>query len=248
VRLVGVDFSGAEGGGRAKIRLVERSLDDPEAPIRSGGRADRERLRRLILDSLEGEPSLWRIDAPFSLPIETLAEHSIDRDWLTMARWMREFGSPRGWRTALREASRREPRRACDRAFGTPMAPMNLRVFKQTWTLVADLLLPLAEAGASIEPVHRTRSPATIVEGCPASVLRAKEWPVRGYKGGGDPPRERRREILTAVRREGVRVPTALAREAIEDEEGDLLDAILLATDPFQGPPPVEASVEAWIF
>jgi hypothetical protein len=248
VLLHGVDFSGADSGGSAKIRVVTRDLADLRSPVRVEPRADRERLKRTILASAsDGRPHLWRIDAPFSLPLETLEAHRVGPAWLDMARWMRDFGTPRGWRVALRDTSRREPRRTCDRVFHAPMAPMNLRVFKQTWTLICEVLLPLAESGLRIDAVHEVRSPATLVEGCPASVLFLRDWPSRGYKGKGEPPRLVRADLVKRLERDGLRIPKPVADDAISDEEGDLLDAILLVTDPVAGPPPAEAVREGWI-
>lgn len=254
MRLHGVDFSGADGGGRGKIRAVVRDLERPETPVRDLGRLDRAGLRRLIETADEHGPSLWRIDAPASLPVEVAAMHGVDGAWLEIARWMREFGDPRAWRTALRAKSRREPRRRCDRAFATPMAPMNLRVFKQTWTFVCELLLPLAESGAvRLEPFHRSdngsgRVATTVVEGCPAVVLETRGWPRRGYKGRGDGPRAVRGEILERLRDLGLVIAGPMASEAADDPEGDLLDAILLTTDPWSGPTPAVAAIEAWVY
>ena len=269
--LHGVDFSGADGGGLAKIRVVVRDLDRPGDPVRSEGRFDRRSLLRRILGG-EGcaaaspqqaasgpgvEPvEVWRIDAPFGLPLATMVEHDLPASapeaWVASARWMRDFGSPRAWRSGLRAVSRREPRRVCDEAFRTPMAPMNLRVFKQTWTLIGEVLLPLAEAGVRIEPVWRGdggAAPRVVVcEGCPASVLTSMGLAPRGYKGGGEPPRAKRSEILKRLGRGALRVPPALQSEAIADDEGDLLDAILLTCDPFQAVPPAEALVEGWVY
>jgi hypothetical protein len=249
VRLHGVDFSGGGGGGRGKIRAVARDLDRPRAPLRDLGRLDRAGLRSLILDAADDGPSLWRIDAPASVPIEVAEAHGVGDTWLEIARWMRGYEDARAWRTALRAKSRREPRRRCDRAFATPMAPMNLRVFKQTWTFVCEILLPLAESGrVRIEPVHPGNAATTVVEGCPAAVLASKGWPRRGYKGRGDGPREVREEILRLVGEAGVVVGSEMADEAVADGEGDLLDAVLLATEPWSGPVPASASIEAWVY
>lgn len=255
--LHGVDFSGADGGGLAKIRVVTRNLAQPREPLRFEGRFDRAGLLRLIragADPGSGTAAIWRIDAPFGLPLESLGEHGLPTGgpdaWIAMARWMAAFGSPRAWRGAMRETSRREPKRICDRCFRTPMAPMNLRVFKQTWTLVCEVLLPLAEAGVRIEPLRLGRAAGhiSVCEGCPASVLAAMNLSPRGYKGAGDPPRRRRSDILAALTKAGLGIPSALRAQAVEDEEGDLLDAILLVSDPFQLVPPAEAAVEGWVY
>jgi hypothetical protein len=249
--LWGVDFSGADDGGRAKIRIARRERVDPERPVEILPPSTRAELRARILASRD-EPGthLWRIDAPVGLPIATLEAHGLVGGWLESAEWMRRFGSARAWRSGVRATSRREPRRACDLAFGTPMAPMNLRVFKQTWTLICELLLPLAEAGVRIEPLW-TGSPGgrvVVAEGCPASILRLKGWPQRGYKAAGEAPRARRAEVLEALRGEGLVVPPRLAAAALDDPEGDLLDALLLVTDPSCGPPPAAAGIEGWVY
>jgi hypothetical protein len=250
ILLHGVDFSGADSGGAAKIRVVTRDLGAPAAAIASMGRFDRRALVRAILASREdGRAHLWRVDAPMSVPAEIAREFGCDSDWLSMARWMHACGSPRLWRSAVRDVTRREPRRACDAALATPMSPLNLRVFKQTWTFVAEVLLPLAEEGVRIEPcVPGTGSAVAVCEGCPASVLHALGWPKRGYKGPGDPPRALRAQLVRRLGELGVTVPPALGEEAVRDEEGDLLDAMLLVTRPFESVVPEAARLEGWVF
>ena len=246
----GVDFSGADSGGAAKIRMVSRDLDAPRSAVRLEGRFDRGALVRRILEMRQdGRRHLVRIDAPVGLPLDTLRTFEVTPAWHAMAAWVAGFGSPRLWRGEVRSLDRREPKRACDVAFRTPMAPMNLRVFKQTWTLIAEVLRPLAEAGVRVEPVHAGEGPVTICEGCPASLLRMKGWPDHGYKGAGEPPRSVRADILKRLQgRERLVLAAEMVRAAEEDPEGDLLDAILLVTDPLQSVPPAEATVEGWIY
>lgn len=248
--LHGVDFSGADSGGAAKIRMVSRDLASPRSPVRLDGRFDRKGLVRRVLSlQSQGGAHLVRIDAPFGLPLETLRSFDVTPTWDAMAAWLVAFGSPRLWRGALRKSVRKEPRRTCDEQFRTPMAPMNLRVFKQTWTLIAEVLQPLAEAGVRIEPVHAGASSAvTVCEGCPASLLRLRGWPDHGYKGAGDPPRAVRSELLRLLQRAGVVVAPDMQDAAVSDEEGDLLDALLLTLEPLQWVPPSEARVEAWVY
>jgi len=258
--LHGVDFSGADGGGAAKIRIAERE-HAPRSAVRVRGRLDRNGLRRAILESRsDGREHLWRIDAPFGLPAECFSEARPEGmpagevTWRGIAEWMSGFGTAREWRGAMRELSRREPRRLCDREFRTPLAPMNLRVFKQTFTVITEILLPLSEEGIAIEPVAVPAggSSVRVCEGCPASVLLRRGWPAKGYKGGGEPPRVLREEIIRLLRKDGLEIPSPHAVEAIHDEEGDLLDAMILVTEPLAVPIPAEhaatVSVEAWVY
>lgn len=248
--LHGVDFSGADGGGVAKIRAVWRDPSDRMAPVRSHGRLDRRGLVRAVLASRDdGRRHLWRVDAPMSVPLEVAAAFDVPADWAAIAGWMQSLGSPRHWRSTVRDRTRREPRRACDRELSTPMSPLNLRVFKQTWTFACEVLLPLAAEGVRIEPCAGDAASAVrIAEGCPSTVLHLNGWPRRGYKGAGEPPRQVRAGIVANLRSTGMVILDPLADEAVRDEEGDLVDALLLVTDPVSSAPPAVAQAEGWVY
>jgi len=246
VMIHGVDFSGADSGGKAKIVIASVGADG-QVRVRRG--IDRNALRRSILESIEtpGRDE-WRIDAPFSVPEVVYEQHGIEPEWRALAEWMDGFDTPRDWRRAMREVSRKEPRRTCDRAAHTPMAPMNLRVFKQTWTVVCEILLPLAEAGVHIAPLHPTGAPCTVHEACPASVLAFRGESSRGYKGRSDANAARRRELCSLIAEWGLVVSPGDRAAAVRDPEGDLLDAMLLLAPPQQHVPPREARVEGWVW
>ena len=264
--LHGVDFSGADSGGSHKIRVATRTAGGahqrPSGRAREGAartdaaetaveRMDRRGLLEQIRTSAtDGLPHFWRIDAPVGLPAATLESHGIGGDWLAVAQWMESFGGARPWRAALRSIERTEPRRVADHEARTPMAPMNLRVFKQTWTLVCEVLLPLAREGqVSIEPMRPVPGARVSVgEGCPASVLQRRGWPSRAYKGAGEPPQRVREEILRRLRGVGVRTSAAVQRQAAEDTEGDIVDALILTTDPCACAVPREALIEGWVW
>jgi hypothetical protein len=246
----GVDFSGADSGGEAGIRLASRSCV-PESVVDRIERLDRSGLRRRIIASLEdGNDHLWLIDAPFGLPRPTLEACGVPMDWSKTVEWMAGFRTPRDWRRGVRAVTRKEPRRLTDRASATPMASMNLRIFKQTWTAMVELLQPLANAGVRIEPLAGPRdSRVVVVEGCPASILKRGGDSSRGYKGKDASNRDRRREILEIAHHQwGLRISESVADRCIDGTDGDDLDAVLLTLDPLVTVPPAEASVEGWVF
>jgi hypothetical protein len=43
-------------------------------------------------------------------------------------------------------------------------------------------------------------------------------------------------------------IPDALAAEAVGDEQGDLLDALVLVTPPFHAAVPEAGQLEGWVF
>ena len=211
----GVDFSGADGGGAAKIRIAERELA-AKSVVAIRPRVDRNGLRRLIAEcARDGREHLWRIDAPFGLPRESLGgglaglPEGREPTWIEVAEWMASFPNARAWRGAMRESSRREPKRTCDRVLHTPLAPMNLRVFKQTFTAITEILLPLAREGIAIMPVSMPTTagaalPSTrVFEGCPCRCLRIQNRSACGWSRvaprascvtAAGPPRDTRAE------------------------------------------------------
>lgn len=243
----GVDFSGGERP-EGKIWIATH---DPmaETPLTLRRGFDHRTLVDLIAAGLDdGRCHLWRIDAPFGLALELLDEHGLPHDWRAVTEWVASFGAPREWRTACRAVSRREPRRLTDRIAHTPMAPTNLRIFKQTWSVIVKVLRPLVDRGVRIEPVAGPlHSRVVVTEGCPASTLRNVGWPTRGYKGRGDPPMRIRAELVRRLVQSGVPVPRAAMDLAIDDIEGDGVDALILLTAPMQNVVPAEALTEAWV-
>lgn len=241
----GVDFSGADNGGLHKIRIA--SWKSPsEITI---DRADRSALMRAILASAKSsEHHIWRVDAASGFPLATIRAHEIDESWLAAARWAAATGSPRAWRTQLRLVSREEPRRVADAEARTPMAPMNLRVFKATWTFMCEVLLPLHDAGISIAPMSPTASHATVCEGNSTSILHRLGFPTRGYKGEGEPPQRVRGLIARRLEESGIPISTSLMQQAIADTEGDILDALILLTPLVHTVVPAEAAVEGWVY
>ena len=242
----GVDYSGAKGGGGSKIVIATR---DAEGLISVRRGATRQDLLTMIRSAnADGNRHLWRIDAPISLPESVFAAHGISPDWLALARWMSTFDSARDWRRALRAVDRKERKRTCDRAAKAPLAPMNLRVFKQTWTAVCELLRPLAEEGFHIAPVHPTDAPSILTEACPASVLDRIGQSSRGYKGAEPAHLQRRSELCSVLSEEGLDLPAQAIKHAERDAQGDVLDALLLLLPPVHEVVPREASIEGWIW
>ena len=245
----GVDFSGATSGGSG-IRVATRRPGEPVEEVR---RLDRAGLRREILAGLQGDSTqghLWLIDAPFGIPIATLEACGVEPDWSSSIQWLASFPNPREWRRAVRRTIRKEPKRWADRASATPLASMNLRVFKQTWTVMVEVLAPLVLEGVRVEPMAGPLDSRVVVaEGCPASILKRGGDSARGYKGRDDANRVRREQIMDrAVRDWGLQVAGTVPSRCIGDAGGDDLDAVLLTLEAWQGPPPPEARIEGWVW
>jgi hypothetical protein len=125
----------------------------------------------------------------------------------------------------------RDLRRATDVATRTPLAPTNLRISRQTYYGIRDVLAPLAAEGkASILPMQAPEPGCVwIVEACPASALKAIGcYPP--YKGRRPEHRAARARILAALQPRGLVLDDAtLVEVALADAEGDALDAMIAA-------------------
>lgn len=266
----GVDFSGGKRH-RRKIRVATREPGRP-ATVRAGfSHGD---LVELIASSTRDERHHgWLIDTPFGLPVEMLDEQGVDRGWLEAVEWLAGFEDAREWRRACRRRSRKERRRRTDTLARTPFAPVNLRMFRQTWHGLVDVLRPLArtpgiallpldtrpasEAGDDV-PAAWSDARVRVGEGCPATILRDAGWEARGYKGSEDVHRARREEILARLVSDlAVDLDPETAAAAVEDTDGDVLDSLLLlpAAERLAGEEPARvadrepvAVVEGWVW
>ena len=263
----GLDFSGASNP-RQKTWLS--TWRPGEAAATRNGFSRGALVRSLLELAADGATHHVLIDAPLALPVEHLRQLGVDRSWTQVLRWLQEFQSPRAWRSKTRKVSRLEPRRDVDVRARTPMSPLNIRVFKQTWHAMVSLVLPLLEHPESVAVLPMTAAffepkrlrpqlvPVRIGEGCPASFLRSREWPHRGYKGPAPSCRERRAALLSHLQDDcAVEITPRTARLAVEDTEGDALDSLLLlpSAQRFAESDPhtilaghEDAAIEGWVY
>ena len=260
----GVDFS---GGKAHRSRIWVSTWRGDEITTRSGfSHAD---LVRSIAESTgEGDVlHYWLIDAPFALARVQLEAHGCKLTWDAAVDWLASYSSARDWRRACRAVSRKEPRREIDRVAQTPMAPSNIRMFKQTWHCIVSVLMPLRhESRLAILPFDAEKSAssttggarALVGEGCPSSFLKQNSWPASGYKGRGPACRDKRGELLKLLRaREQWALQQDLVDTIVADHEGDALDSLLLlpSAKRFSETDSVEllrreptASLEGWVY
>lgn len=168
------------------------------------------------------------VDSPFGLPRRLVA----DADWLEFVRGFPiRHADPEAFREAChRTAEGRELRRACDREARTPFAAYNLRLYRQTWWVIAGLLRPLVMADRARAVPMQPIDPGLpiLIEACPASSLKRMDA-YRSYKGVDRGRRDARQEIVKALVHEGLGIPASLTRLIVADPGGDGLDAVVAA-------------------
>lgn len=244
-RFYGVDFSGARDAGRRTwitsglgidgMLRIDGCLPASELPGSSVGRGPcLEALGAFVADQ---PGAVFGFDFPFGLPHACVAA----RDWTGFVRsFRRRFRNADTFKRACwTAAGGRECRRLTDRESRTPFCAYNLRLYRQTYHGIRDLLAILVtRGGASVLPMQEPR-PGTplVIEICPASTLRGWFPGLREpYKGRTSSHRRARARILRALEATGiVRVDGAVVkRSALVDPGGDALDSFLAAFAAFQ--------------
>jgi hypothetical protein len=235
-RPFGIDFSGARLAGKA-IWIAEGRLDGrnrvelvdccPASALPDSG-ADRAlalaALRRLIAGTPDG---IFGCDFPVGLPRAVLE----GADWKGFIGGFHRHEHAEAFRENCRRLAKgKEIRRDTDRIAKTPFCAWNLRLYRQTYHGLADIVAPLHRARLasviSVEPPHPRR--AWIAETCPASVLKRLDL-YRPYKGRSPSARSMRRDIIAALIERGhLLSPSRSQRDRlIEDQGGDALDSVI---------------------
>lgn len=237
-RIIGIDFSGAEKAGNT-IWIAEGHIDEGRVCIENcrpaaglvGSCPERARCLPALVDFIaEQRNAIIGCDFPFSLPSTMIDESG----WRAFALGLgSRFASAEDFLAdCRRRAGGREIKRACDRESRVPFAAYNLRIYRQTYYGIRDVLAPLLRSsGAVVLPMERPRPDRPwVIETCPASTLKhAGLYP--SYKGRNDAARAARRHIVNGLVRRGLLAPLSRSfrRLAIENHGGDALDSMVAA-------------------
>jgi hypothetical protein len=234
---IGIDFSGGKHAARktwlAKVTRNKASRNLKVVELRNGLTYDD------IIDSLESHPtSIALLDFPFGLAKTTcenlgVTQGSIDAIWEAVARLksadefqIKAKANQKGKGTELPH------KRKIDLLFKTPFAPINLRMYKQTYFGFTKVLHEIRRRKLAIRiaPWDLTCKEAFvpfIAEGCPASFLKAIGLPSSGYKSAE--PTGRAKLLVELKQRFDLVIDDDRTNLIIEDSEGDALDALILA-------------------
>jgi hypothetical protein len=233
-RIFGLDFSGAVDAGRhawlAEGRPSPRGLEilscRPIADL-PGGAIDRATalaaLRAFIADSPD---IILGCDFPFSLP----RAHIETASWTEFIDGFRHNDALAFYEHCRRLSGGREPKRTTDVESKTPWCAFNIRLYRQSYHGMAELLRPLVIEGRALVLPMQPPTPgrAWLIETCPASALKHFGW--RGsYKGAAFSTTRRR--ILRRLTEAGLLapLPRSIQSRVAENAGGDALDTIIAA-------------------
>lgn len=237
-QVYGIDFSGAKDAGK-KIWIASGVPAGDTLRIdnccRAGDLPDSSRRRDQSLTALRnfiaGETkAAFGLDFPFGLPQDLVDEGSWEDFILEFPHRYPDAGA---FRQACREAGDgRELKRVTDVESQTPFSPYNLRLFRQTYHGIRDVLYPLVRDDlARVLPMQApVQDKPWILEVCPASTLK-QQGLYLSYKGKSDQHRATRARILEALEGTGVlTIQKQATRSAIlEGTGGDALDSVIAA-------------------
>lgn len=238
--IYGVDFSGAEKNAGRLIWMCRVSLIGATPLVESCVRAEElpgsgvrrasclPALCRFIAE--HDSRAIFGLDFPFGLPRAVLKE----ADW---DQFVRSFGTAfadcDSFRTLCRQtANGRELKRRTDIETQTPFSAYNLRLYRQTYFGIRDVIGPLLQADSAWFAPMDKRSPAKpcVVEICPASTLK-RHGLYRPYKGALPNHLNGCRQILASIEeRIHVRFSDPLLRDTMLSETGgNALDSLVAA-------------------
>lgn len=212
-------------GGALHIEACSRAAELPASGV------DRDQCLAALQAFIRREQAAaFGFDFPFGLPRALVEESTWDE---FVCAFPDRYATPEEFREACRKAANgSELKRATDRESRTPFSPYNIRLYRQTYFGIRDLLAPLVrEDLACVLPMQPARPDRPwVMEICPASTV--KEGNLNGpYKGKRGEHREARARILEQIeRRAPLLIPDPALRAAIlDDSGGDALDGVLAA-------------------
>lgn len=238
--IFGVDFSGAKTAcnkiwvSRAEVAGTRLSILECY-PLRkvNSAKLSRERCLHFLLDLvLSSKYSIFGMDFPFGIPVELMNGLSWDE-------LIRNFPQLYANEDEFRETNRKlsgnaELKRLTDKEVKAPFCVYNLRLYRQTYFGIRDIIRPLVISGAaSILPIQSPGADVPwLMEICPASTLK-KEGLYSPYKGKGAKEKATREHILDNLTKKALDLPKEIWDKALQNADGDALDSIMAAYSVF---------------
>ena len=241
-QLFGIDFSGMVNAGK-KIWIARGSVEDGSLLVEDcrpgetlpGSGPERDRCLAALRSVVAGHPDgLFGFDFPFGIPRSLVPDPSWDA---FITRFPERYRSADEFRACCRAATPgMELKRTTDRHTRVPFAAYNVRLYRQTFYGIHDVLHPLVRDGVVCVLPMQEAAPdrAWLIEICPASTLK-REGLYLPYKGKTAQHREARRRILAGLEGGAMAILTAGLRSTVlDDAEGDALDSVVAAFAAFR--------------
>jgi len=239
----GVDFSGARDAGR-KIWIAHGIIEEDVLLIRGCFRAkdlgnstrDRDQSLKALREYISNQKGgVFGLDFPFGIPRCLVKEKSWEQFVFSFED---TYFAPEEFRAVCRlRTNGKELKRFTDSEARTPFSPYNLRLHRQTYFGIRDLLGPLIKDNrVCVLPMQKPLPDRPwVLEVCPASTLRRQHLSLP-YKGRGEIRKTARVKILEGIEKTGVMKITepSLPSKIFENKGGDALDSVIAAFAAFR--------------
>lgn len=238
-KVYGVDFSGAKKAGSKIwiasaliVRDVLKIEDCFQAKDLSGSGTERDSCLQALCHFISSQKTCaFGLDFPFSLPSKLVEANKWEEFILSFSN---RYPGPEEFRgTCLVAADNRELRRDTDKLSHTPFSPYNLRLYRQTYYGIRNVLVPLVrDQLVYVMPMQSTLpGKPWLFEVCPASTLKSINLYLLPYKRADKESRLNRARIIEGVVETGAILidSSALRSKIIDDRNGDALDSVIAA-------------------
>ena len=243
--IYGIDFSGAQDAGNkiwiamgipdGEGLLIQECFKARDLP--NSGRALKGCLPAVV-NLVKCHPTaVFGLDFPFGLPA-SLVQGNIWEEFILA--FPTRFKDPDDFKEmCFAAAGDRELRRQTDNEANTPFSPYNLRIYKQTYYGIREILTPLVRnTQACVLPMQKPSiGKPWILEICPASTLKDLDlYQKYKYRKKKDDCPEVRSEILKEIEKQGPLgfQDKGIRETVIKDRNGDAQDSVIAAFTTFR--------------
>lgn len=231
--IYGIDFSGAWNAGdkiwicHGIIKKDVLIIQSCEKAAEKFGTSYRDVVLKRLVNFILGETNAaFGLDFPFSLPEVMVGEQT----WESFVKtFPHRYSTPEDLREKCRtHATGREEKRKTEKLSRAPFSSYNLRIFRQTFYGIREVLSPLVcGSNVCVLPMHEpVLGKPWVLEICPASTL-AKLGLKIPYKGKSERHRGNREKIMEVITKKNCELEHGLEEEIVGDITGDALDSLL---------------------
>lgn len=238
--IVGIDFSGAQDAGR-HIWIAEGTVSSGELSIlqcnRASdifGRSDKTLVFEELVDWIESlATTTVGIDFPFGVP-EVIASVMFEANsWSGFVDSQLWSGlTPDRFRQQCKNLSNSEVRDTD--ALHRADCPHDLRIYKQTFHGIRDILKPLLDRDVSVAPMVNNGNP-TVLETYPAATLaREDDLFAASYKNDRSSRNRMAQNVQALSGLQDLNISAIPNNKIIDNQRGDALDSIIAALATFR--------------
>lgn len=238
-RIIGIDFSGRKNAGShiwISVGFATKDGFKLEDCFPASGLPGSLPSRDICLPELRNFISaqgacVCGMDFPFGLPYRLIKEASWEEFVIGFGK---HYQTPEDFKkTSFISMGSHECLRETDKESKTPWCPYNLRLFRQTYFGIRDLLAPLVKENlASFLPMQQPiEGKPWVIEVCPASTLKKLGlYQDYHYKGSKDENRDARKKLFRRLEADTQLIIDDSVRSKAQDNRGgDALDSIIAA-------------------